>query len=101
MQEAIDNGVYDISSYDEMKGDNEGYNHVITQEYAYWLILAEWDYFVISGNKQEGMTGHGEFTLGTPSEIQEQLPLGHQLYVDYVEKILSVPDKNTIISLFP
>ena len=47
------------------------------------------------------MTGNGEFTLGIPSEKQEQLPLGHQLYVDYVEKILSVPDKNTIISLFP
>ena len=39
MQEAIDKRVYDISSYDNMKGDNEGYNHVITQEYTYWLIL--------------------------------------------------------------
>ena len=100
MQEAIDKGVYDISSYDNMKGDNEGYNHVITQEYAYWLILAEWDYFVISGNKQEGMTGNIEFSLGTPSEIREQLPLGHQLYVDYVEQILTEPDKTLIESLF-
>ena len=61
----------------------------------------EWDYFIVSGNKQQGMTGNGEFTLGTSSEIREQLPLGHQLYVDYVEKILSVPDKNLIESLFP
>ena len=101
MQEAIDKGVYDVSSYDEMKGDKEGYDHVTTQEYAYWLILAEWDYFIVSGNKQQGMTGNGEFTLGTSSEIREQLPLGHQLYVDYVEKILSIPDKNLIESLFP
>ncbi len=100
MQEAIDKGVYDVSSYDEMNGDKDGYNHVTTQEYAYWLILAEWDYFIVSGNKQQGMTGNGEFTLGTPSEIREQLPLGHQLYVDYVEKILSVPDKNLIELLF-
>ena len=101
MQEAIDKGVYDVSSYDEMKGDREGYNHVTTQEYAYWLILAEWDYFVFTGNKDNNMSGNGEFTLGKPSEIMEQLPLGHKLFTDYIEKILSVPDKNFIESLFP
>ena len=101
MQEAIDKGVYDVSSYDEMKGDREGYNHITTQEYAYWLVLAEWDYFVITENKDNNMSGNGEFTLGKPNEIKEQLPLGHQLYTDYIEKILSVPDKNFIESLFP
>ena len=99
-QEAIDKGVYDVSDYDEIKGDKEGYNKIITQEYAYWLILAEWNYFVISGNKQDGMTGNGEFTLGTPQEIEEQLSLGHELYVDYIEKILTEPDKKLIESLY-
>ena len=47
------------------------------------------------------MTGNGEFTIGTPSEIQTQLPLGHKLYKDYIEKILSIPNKDNIISLFP
>ena len=28
--------VYDVSDYDEIKGDKEGYNKIITQEYAYW-----------------------------------------------------------------
>ena len=46
------------------------------------------------------MTGNGEFTLGTPNEIREQLPLGHQLYLDYAEKILTEPDKQLIESLF-
>ena len=99
-QEAIDKGVYNVSDYDEIKGDKEGYNKIITQEYAYWLILAEWDYFLISGNKQEGMSGNREFTLGTPNEIRNQLPLGHKLYEEYVEKILTKPDKNLIESLF-
>ena len=99
-QEAINKGVYNISDYDEIKGDKEGYNKIITQEYAYWLILAEWDYFVISGNKEDGITGNGEFTLGKPNEIREQLPLGHQLYLDYIEKILTEPDKELIGSLF-
>ena len=46
------------------------------------------------------MTGNGEFTLGTPQEIEEQLPIGHELYVDYIEKILTEPDKKLIESLF-
>ncbi|MAD59419.1 MAG: hypothetical protein CMB81_03705 [Flammeovirgaceae bacterium] len=101
MQEAIDKGIYDVSSYDDMKGDKEGYNHVTTQEYAYWLVLAEWNYFEPTGNKKQGLSGNDEFKLGLPEEIASELPIGHQLYKDYVEKILSVPDKDLIVSLFP
>ena len=101
-QEAIDQGIYDISSYEEIKKeDMEMYYKIITQEYAYWLILAEWDYYITAGKKREDISGNEEFIIGTPSEIQAQLPIGHQLYQDYVEKILSIPDKATITSLFP
>jgi len=100
MKEAADKGIYDISSYDNLKGD-EAYNRIITQEYAYWLILAEWDYYVVTAKKESGMTGNGEFTIGTPSEVQSKLPLGHKLYNDYIKKILTIPDKNKITALFP
>ena len=100
MNEAVNKGIYDISSYDDLKND-DAYHRIITQEYAYWLILAEWDYYETAGKKEAGMTGNGEFTIGTPSEIQTQLPLGHKLYKDYIEKILSIPNKDNIISLFP
>lgn len=100
MLEAVDKNIYDISSYANLKND-DAYERIITQEYAYWLILAEWDYYVVTGKKESGMTGNGEFTIGTPSEIESQLPLGHQLYKDYVEKILSIPDEQKIIALFP
>ena len=101
MQEAIDKGIYDISSYEDLKNDNDAYTKILTQEYAYWLILAEWDYYVITGKKMDGMSGNEEFILGTPAEISAQLPLGHQLYKYYVEKILSIPDEQKIVSLFP
>ena len=91
---------FNISSYENLKND-DAYERIITQEYAYWLILAEWDYYVVTGKKESGMTGNGEFTIGTPSEIESQLPLGHKLYKDYVEKILSIPDEQKIIALFP
>lgn len=100
MQEAIDKGIYDVSSYEDLKDDN-GYNKIITQEYAYWLILAEWDYFIITDKTMNGMSGNEEFVIGTPEEIYAQLPLGHKLYSDYVERVLSIPDKQKMISLFP
>ena len=100
MMEAVNKGVYDISDYDNLKGEDV-YERIITQEYAYWLILAEWDYYEVAGKKDNGMTGNGEFTLGTSSEIKSQLPLGHKLYQDHIEKILSIPNKEKIISFFP
>ncbi len=44
--------------------------------------------------------GNGEFTIGTPAEISETLPLGHELYKNFVEKILTEPDKEIIVPLF-
>lgn len=100
MQQAIDVGDYDVSSYSDIN-DPEDYNRIITQEYAYWLILAEWDYFVEAGKVQSGHgNGNEEFKLGKPAEISARNPLGHQLYQDYAEKIFSIPDKTLIISLF-
>tara|TARA_B110000467_G_scaffold32337_1_gene29265 strand:+ start:741 stop:1550 length:810 start_codon:yes stop_codon:yes gene_type:complete len=101
MNESIEKGIYDISSYNEIKNDNEIYNKILTQEYAYWLILAEWNYFIMAGKKMEGISGNEEFTIGTSSEIASQLPLGHKLYKEYIEKILSIPDPGTIKLLFP
>ena len=102
MQESIDKGIYDISDYNELlDNDPEIYKKILTQEYAYWLILAEWDYYVTAGKKEDGISGNGEFTIGTPEEISETLPLGHELYKNFVEKILTEPDKEIIVSLFP
>ena len=99
MQEAIDANVYDISSYSDIIGEG-GYRQIVAQEYAYWLILAEWDYYVTAGRRQEGMTGNEEFTLGTPLEIAFQLPLGHALYENYIAKILTAPSKTLVETLF-
>jgi hypothetical protein len=102
MQETIDAGDYDITGYADIIDDLENYRRVLTQEYAYWLILAEWDDFVVAGKGEDGYgTGNSEFKLGKPSEIIARNPLGHQLYQDYVEKIMSIPDRTLITSLFP
>lgn len=101
MQEAVDKGIYDISDYSDLKNDKDAYNKILTQEYAYWLILAEWDYFITARKKMEGISGNEEFTIGTSNEVALKLPLGHKLYKDYVEKIISIPDSKTMLNLFP
>ena len=101
MQQAISNGIYDVSDYAGLLGDAEAYRKVTTKEYGYWLILAEWDYFGITGKVDVGYgTGNSEFTKGTSAEIAAGNPLGHKLYLDTVAKVLSVPDKDVIRSLY-
>jgi len=63
--------------------------------------IAEWDYFITARKKMEGISGNEEFIIGTPSEIASQLPLGHSLYTDYVEKIISIPNAESMLGLFP
>ena len=90
-----------MSSYEDRRSDSEGYGKVITTEFAYWLILAEWDYFEFADAVQEGYsTGNEEFTLGTSAEIQDNLPLAHKLYEDTASKVLNKPDASLIENLF-
>jgi len=95
-QEAIDKGIYDVSGYSHiLQVDAALYRKITAQEYAYWLIVAEWDLFGLAG-----LVGHEEFSIGTPSGVETTLPLGHKLYQDTVAKVLSVPDKDVLTSLF-
>lgn len=95
MQQALDGGYYDISQYDSIKGDSEAYTKTLATEFAYWFILAEWDYYSISG-----MNETNEFTLRTSKDIAEKLPLAHELYQDIVTKVLAVPNKTFTEALF-
>ena len=96
-QEAIDKGIFNISDYKEIlnRGDKEGFNKVITTEFAYWLIAAEWGLGDFLGMP------NSEFRIGDRSKIEEILPLGHSIYKRYVEKILSPPRLSNLLSIFP
>ena len=97
MQQAIDGGYYDISSYASvLDRDPEGHMALIVQEFSFWLVLAEWEYFELT-DKSNNNT---EFTLRTASDIADKLPLAHQLYLDTFAKVFSAPDKSLIQALF-
>ena len=97
MNEAVEKNIYDISSYEEIKnnGDIEGYNRVTVQEFSFWVIVTSWGYGDIFD------LPHGEFEISTINEVRSELPLAFELYVDTIEKIFTVPDKELLKSLFP
>ena len=97
MQQAIDGGYYDISSYASvLDRDPDGHMFTIATEFSFWLVLAEWEYFELT-DKSNNNT---EFTLRTASDIADKLPLAHQLYLDTFAKVFSAPDKSLIQALF-
>ena len=96
MQEAIDKEHFNVTDYAELQNDQEGYYKTLTTEFAYWLILAEWDYFDLTGkdnNEGPNNTGNSEFKLGTSTEIANNLPLAHTLYESTIKEILAKPNE--------
>ena len=74
MKEAEELGYYNRDHPDDQEQTGKAI------EFAYWVILAEWDLFEVAGKIWGGYkTGNGEFTIGTPEEIKSKLPLAHKL----------------------
>jgi len=102
MREAIQKGHYDISSYesilDDSNEDEEKYDvhkRIIAQEFAYWLIMAEWDNFPVIG-----LSSNEEWNITNPQDVESKLSLGHELYTRYVQKIMAPPDPSLMRSLY-
>ena len=103
MQEAIDKGIYNVSSYSSLKGDPEGYNKIIVQEFVYWFVAAEWNYFEVMGLSVNGSWEGGsneEWSLLTSEEVAEQLPLAHKLYEESFSKLIQKPDASKVTEWF-
>ena len=96
MEEAVDNGIFDISSYEDIKkyGSIEDFNKVTAIEFAFWGIIVSWDY----GDIYE--LPHDEFTISTPEELKQELPIFYSLYQDTFNKIFSTPEKDAVEELF-
>ena len=88
MQEAIEKGIFDVSSYKEIR-DKRDYLKITAQEFAYWMIIAEWNYFDLLIKDPY----HPEFSVRSQSEMIKKLPLAHTLYMDTAAKIMIAPDK--------
>jgi hypothetical protein len=96
MNEAIEKNIFDISSYEEIKnsGNIEDFNRITPIEFAFWGIVAEWGYGDIYD------LPHDEFTISTPNEVKDQLPLFHKLFENTIKTIFTPPDKDYLRELF-
>ena len=96
VNEAIENNIFDTSSYERIKnsGNIEDFNRITSIEFAFWGIITEWGYGDIYD------LPHDEFTISTPTEVKEQLPLFHKLFENTIKTIFTPPDKEYLREMF-
>ena len=86
-QEAVDKNLFNEDSYSDLKNRGlEDFYNITTQEFFFWVIITEWDFGYIWN------IPHDEFRVTNKQDLKDKLPLSHDLYVEFVEKILTHPD---------
>ena len=88
-KEAVDKKLFNEESYAPLKGGDDFYK-VTTQEYFFWVIVAEWDLGFLWDLPNE------EFLIKNKEDLSSKLPMSHQMFQSFVEKILSPPKLSTI-----
>jgi hypothetical protein len=95
MKEAEELGYYNRDHPDDQEREGKAI------EFAYWVILAQWNLFEVAGKIGGGYkTGNSEFTIGTSEETRSNLPLAHKLYIETAATILSKPNPEQLVNLF-
>ena len=96
-QEAIKTGVFDATDYEHVGKNSFDYWKMVTVEYQYALTFAEWGF----NPKYSGsMDPEWSDSHLTPESIKKDNPLGHQLYEDYISKVLTKPSSEKLESMF-
>ncbi len=96
-KEAINNGVFDASSYNHMGVGSFKYWKTVMVEYQYALTFAEWGYI----EKYSGsLDPEWSDNYLTPDKIRKGNPLGHSLYENYIKKVISKPSSNELEEIF-
>ncbi len=96
MELAIENGHYSVESYQDLRNfDPEGYKRVIATEFAFWMILAAWDMFEVTG-----VTANEEWGIDSSEGLKEELPAAYALYENTVATVLSPPEPEYILAVF-
>ena len=95
MQEAISNGVYDISGY----GDAPAH-FVITKEYTYLLNFNMWEFGSEFWPDGGSLAPEWADSARTVEGIQANNPLGYALFQKYFDPVLSKPDAGTLRNMF-
>jgi hypothetical protein len=93
MQEAIDKGYYDVSQYDDIDELEVRYR-VELQEFAYWIITCAWNL-----QKPYGPAESEWKMLKTAEDLEQHLPLAHELIQETLPRVMVAPRRTTLDKL--
>lgn len=88
MNKAIENNIYNISTYNIDIEDIK--QRIIVQEFAYWLITSEWNIQAEYGPNEK------EWIARNSNEVAEKLPDADKLFKNYANNLISCPSKETL-----
>ena len=101
MKEAVDNGIFDTSSYSIVLNGSEtaDQRRLLGKEYAYLLTFGMWEYITVY---VDGGTLAPEWanTARTQAGIQSVNPLGFALYNDFFAKMIAKPTITQLETMF-
>ena len=60
--------------------------------------MAEWDYFDVNGKNYSDIKD--EWNLTGTSGVKLNLPLGHDQYVDSIQKLITPPEESILPAVF-
>ena len=92
MQEAVDKGYYDVSSYRDI--EDEARERVMLQEFAYLIITTAWDLQEPYGGGGDEWTNGG--TIRNGDDLKEKMPQLYEVYEQTVVKVMASPGLSTL-----
>jgi hypothetical protein len=98
-EEAVENGVYDISDYAGANDGSEGFMQLLLREYLYCLTYAEWG-FTQKYTEDKTLAPEWSDAHLTPASINRDNPIGHRIFEDYLSKVISKPSEARLQSIF-
>jgi hypothetical protein len=94
MKRAIDEGYYVVEQYSDFD-DEEEYNRVLLQEFAYWFITTAWDLQEPYGPIE------AEWTIRNQAELAEKLPEFYEVFKQTVGRVMVPPSLTTLAEFGP
>lgn len=101
MREAVDNGIFDISSYGITLNGSETADQrsLLGKEYAYLLTFGMWEYITVYADGGS-LAPEWSDIARTQSGIQINNPLGFALYNEYYGKMIAKPTTLQLETMF-
>lgn len=94
MDEAIEKGYYDVSSYDDID-DPDALDRVLMQEFAYWVISTAWNLQEPYGSQED------EWTIRNEDDLKTKLPELYAAFERTVGRTMAPRSRETLQAIGP